>query len=176
MVNAYITGSRAYGHLYATDESDIDLAVLVSGEDAGFLWTLSGMDQMQKLMYGKINLILFDADNPQEIVRWYKWREAHDYLMAHPPATKEDAIKVFRENGAEKQYRRKADLKDEIKVGDYYMFGTTYGHPDNHGQGLHTNGRDTLFYRKVGSDEWIKADGFTSRRKLEMYLLSLGEA
>jgi hypothetical protein len=57
---------------------------------------------------------------------------------------------------------------DTIKIGKYEVLGTTYGHPDNHGKGLHTNGKPTYFYRENGS-AWIKSE-HNSLHKLRLEL------
>jgi hypothetical protein len=59
-----------------------------------------------------------------------------------------------------------------FKVGDYEVFATNYGHPDNHGKGLHTNGPETLFYRK-GDGQWIRSE-HRSLHKLRLELQQKG--
>lgn len=116
-MNAYITGSRAYGHKYRKDNSDIDLAVLLDGQaDNKLLWDESN-PLAGKLMFDKLNIITFLATDADEVIRWHKWRKCHDYLCANPPETKEDAIKVFREADAEKQYFKNKDRQIRELIG-----------------------------------------------------------
>lgn len=100
---SYITGSRAYGHRYQTNYSDIDLVVAVDCETLSALHRAAYADhQSYKLQFGNLNLVAFNLDFVEEQERYYKWRQAHDYLMGNPPKTKEEAIAVFRGNCAEK--------------------------------------------------------------------------
>lgn len=120
-MNAYVTGSRAYGYKYCRPDSDIDLAVLVDRQvDLLQLWECSispkptGPARGGPLMYGNMNLVVFSSEDPEELIRWHKWRKCHDYLCANPPETKGDAIKVFREAEAEKQYHKNQELKKDL--------------------------------------------------------------
>lgn len=98
-MNAYITGSRAYG--YPREDSDVDLVVLCSEADCKIIWKQNGYGRLQ---FGIINLVLFNADNPTDLNRYHKWKKAHDSLVARAPVTKEEAILCFREAGAESIY------------------------------------------------------------------------
>jgi hypothetical protein len=100
-VQAYITGSRAYGEKYCTEESDIDLVIFL---DTKTIYNLLTIKKQQKLMFGELNLVVFNYEDPKDMERAAKWKEAHDFLMQNKPNCKEDAIKVFREKGAERAY------------------------------------------------------------------------
>lgn len=98
--NGYITGSRAYG--IPSDESDIDLVVCLPREDIEKLWSLT--EGSITLMFGKLNLVAFNIDDPEDMERYKSWSAAHDRLMAIKPVTKERAIQEFREANAESAY------------------------------------------------------------------------
>lgn len=98
---SYITGSRAYGDKYKTNDSDYDLVVLADARTVRELFEATGY---KKLMFGNLNIIAFNADVPEDVERYDRWLEAHNKLMEKRPNTKEEAIAVFREHDAESQY------------------------------------------------------------------------
>jgi len=100
---SYITGSRAYGGRYVRNASDLDLVVAVDDSTLDDLLGAAMEDHgSYKLQFGNLNLVAFNIDIPEERDRYWVWKNAHDYLLAHPPKTKEEAIEVFRSYGAEK--------------------------------------------------------------------------
>lgn len=112
-MKAFITGSRAYG--YPKDDSDVDLAILCSNVDLEILWTEAyrehgKRDGSPKLMFGHLNLVAFDADDPEEVKRFERWREAHNKLVAMAPVTKDVAIKMFRQHDAEGRYNHNCSV------------------------------------------------------------------
>lgn len=114
MTNAFITGSRAFGT--PRQDSDVDLVVLVSKEDAQTLFAqfydtedkASMLTKLQMAMnmapnsfplhIGKLNLIVCSDEKV-----YNGWLAGTASLkaqaMSGTPATRDDAIKVFNELG-----------------------------------------------------------------------------
>lgn len=98
-MNAFLTGSRAYG--WPTDKSDIDLVVLVDQRTFGILVDLlgdpdphgksGGNDVSASLRVGKLNLILHTSENAFDA-----WQEGTDELIARSPVTREEAVEVLK--------------------------------------------------------------------------------
>ena len=104
---SFITGSRAYGENYVTEDSDIDIVILAERETIADLFRLAFKDHgNNKLQFGKINLVTFNADDPDDVRRYDRWKEANDYLIFNKPKSKEEAIAKFRELDAESAYKR----------------------------------------------------------------------
>ena len=104
-MRAYITGSRAYGT--PREDSDIDLVIACGSNDLFELW--ESVDHV-RLMFGKLNLVAFNVDVPEEAARYERWLAVHKSLVARKPVTKEQAIAAFREADAEGTY-----LKEQLK-------------------------------------------------------------
>ncbi len=100
-MNAFITGSRAYGT--PREDSDIDLVVACSTDEISTLWELCEHPHA-KCVFGKLNLVLFNVEKPEDVERYQRWKGAHDRLVARAPVTKDEAIKEFRDAGAESVY------------------------------------------------------------------------
>lgn len=98
-MRAYITGSRAYGT--PRDDSDIDLVIACGSNDLFELW--ESVDHT-RLMFGKLNLVAFNVDVPEEAARYERWLKVHNGLVERKPVTKEQAIAAFREADAESIY------------------------------------------------------------------------
>ncbi len=94
----FLTGSQAYGE--PSDESDIDLVVLMPPELAEVLQTLSGLscgcgygeDPSTNLRFGKLNLIAVHSPSVYEM-----WRKGTDDCVNESkqlgrPITREEAI------------------------------------------------------------------------------------
>ena len=103
-MQAYITGSRAYGT--PREDSDIDLVVALSGKDLCTIWESV---KHVKLMFGNLNLVAFNLDNAEDMERYQKWLAVHESLVKRAPVTKEEAIAAFREAGAESVYLKDKD-------------------------------------------------------------------
>jgi len=73
MGEAFITGSHAYGE--PTENSDVDLVVLVSPEDRDRLIRLSD-DKSTPVRYGNINLIV-----PMSEAEFHKWKLVTELLV-----------------------------------------------------------------------------------------------
>lgn len=99
-MKAFITGSRAYGT--PREDSDIDLVIAASASDLFLLW--ENKDEGKGLRFGKLNLVTFNLDNPEDVERYEKWKAVHNDLVSRKPVTKDEAIKCFREAGAEHNY------------------------------------------------------------------------
>lgn len=110
-MKSYITGSRAYGT--PREDSDIDLVIAVNEHDYRLLWAFADKDQ-KRLDYGKLNLVAFNLDLPEESARFERWLKVHESLVARKPVTKDEAIAAFREADAEKGYV----IKELIKQGE----------------------------------------------------------
>lgn len=104
MIHSYITGSRAYG--YPTESSDLDLVVVLHEQDYKDVWKFKSSTS---LMFGNLNLVLFNADNEEDMRRYAAWKAAHDFCVANRPMCKEDCIQVFRIAGAESKYMETKD-------------------------------------------------------------------
>lgn len=96
---AVLTGSRVYGT--PREDSDVDLAVLVSLEDFDKLVALfppgGEADSYkgcpaQPLRIGKLNLLLVTSEAHLAI-----WRAGTDILKANAPVTREQAMQLFAE-------------------------------------------------------------------------------
>lgn len=98
---SFITGSRAHG--MPRDDSDIDLAVPLHEKDYRALWALC---EGGKLIFGKLNIVAFNMDNPEDAKRFEAWRKTNYELCAKKPVSKEDACLAYREAGAESVYTK----------------------------------------------------------------------
>ncbi len=90
-MNAFVTGSRAYGT--PTPESDIDLCVQVTNAEMNLLAGLSDTvkgSTPESLCFGKLNLLIF----PEEW-KFRVWRRVTDQLIAKKPVTREEAVAAF---------------------------------------------------------------------------------
>jgi predicted nucleotidyltransferase len=100
-MNAFVTGSRAYGT--PREDSDIDLCVVVGELDYHTLvqWTEDGDTSVgnHSLRFGRLNVIVLPPDD------FEAWKEATDELIAMKPVTKQKAIEVIE---AAKARRKKA--------------------------------------------------------------------
>lgn len=87
----FITGSHAYGTPH--EDSDIDLVVLVDGDDSVLLCKYSE-DQKEgdyhTFRYGKLNLILI-----VDPVRYETWAGGTEQLKLMKPVTREYAVEFF---------------------------------------------------------------------------------
>ena len=90
-MNAFITGSHAYGT--PKEDSDIDLAVLVSEENASLLWA-HGINEAGSIRFGKLNMVVFYNDE-----NFYRWKKVNDALIKREPVTRDEAISAFQEAG-----------------------------------------------------------------------------
>jgi predicted nucleotidyltransferase len=100
-VESFLTGSHAYGT--PTTESDVDLVVLMSKEDADKLQSLCDKNQSHpedenyitaggmSLRFGKLNLIVCTNRLYFEI-----WRAGTKRLKKRAPASREEACRLFR--------------------------------------------------------------------------------
>lgn len=96
-MKSFITGSRAYGT--PTADSDVDLVVVVNTTDIKLLWEFK--QDEHRLMFGKLNLVCFNVDNPDDMCRFERWLAVHNDLVLRRPVTKEEAIAAFRAADAE---------------------------------------------------------------------------
>jgi hypothetical protein len=107
-MNAFITGSRAYG--LPREDSDIDLVLCVSRRDINILWGLSestlgeGEFFVKKggVRYGNLNLILFDKDDTEAVKRYEAWKEATKKLEEIGGCTRLQAISLITRLGGVK--------------------------------------------------------------------------
>lgn len=106
MKEYFFTGSQIYGHKYKTENSDLDIAVLVTASEFTMLRKICscGEQRVGPLMFGKINFVCFNSDYDEEKARFYTWYRITEYLKENPPETKDQAIKMFREQNVERQY------------------------------------------------------------------------
>ena len=89
---AFITGSRAYGT--PREDSDIDLVVLATSEACSML--AEHRDPVSKsVRYGRLNIILFSAEWPDQVVAFKTWREINNQLIKQKPVTREFAKEQF---------------------------------------------------------------------------------
>lgn len=96
----FITGSRAYGR--PKPQSDLDLCVALPAEVIKELRTISEAP-FPKLVFGKLNLVVFNSDKEEEIERFFRWKEVNDKLIYESlsrEVTREEAVKAFQEGGA----------------------------------------------------------------------------
>jgi hypothetical protein len=121
-MHSYITGSRAYG--FPRADSDIDLVIACSFDDAAVLWKAS--DNPPKCTFGPLNLIIFVVDTPEGIERFQSWFAIHNQLVASRPVTRDVAVAAFQSVGFGDEIRSGVvitnddDLKD--MSGDHYSF------------------------------------------------------
>ena len=104
-MNSFITGSRVYGT--PTEDSDIDLVILVSPEDSELLWDNRDEDlkpdvpteyNRGTLRYGNLNIIAIE-DSEQGRKQFEIWRSVTEDLKKRAPVTKEEAIAAFDKAG-----------------------------------------------------------------------------
>lgn len=103
MANAVLTGSQAYG--LPTEKSDIDVAVMLSKEDADALVRLAGGagvethdDGSFSLHFGRLNLIVCFEEKYFDIWRakyFDIWRAGTVELKARSPVTRAEAVAVL---------------------------------------------------------------------------------
>lgn len=113
-MKSFVTGSRAYGT--PTEESDIDLVVLLESEDCFALIAQAEMNHGPlngsggpndvSLRFGKLNLICLDDPEKFDL-----WKQATDVLKSRKPVTREEAVAYHREHvdAAIAQRRRQPD-------------------------------------------------------------------
>jgi len=89
-MNAFITGSYAYGVPHKN--SDIDLVVCLDGIDEDTLWDHSESDKSCR--FGKLNLILLSPD------RFAEWKRVNDDLLSRGyDVGREEAVAAFQSAG-----------------------------------------------------------------------------
>lgn len=110
-MKSYITGSRAYGQKYMTENSDIDMVLVTDTQTIRKLYSLSSD---RKIMIGNINFVCFNVDKPEDMERYNRWKLAHDECVRIRPANKQEAIEIFRKHDAEASYKLYA--RKEITV------------------------------------------------------------
>lgn len=99
--SAFLTGSQVYG--VPTEKSDVDMVVLVSEKDRGIL--LANADPgTNKIVYGKLNLIILSKDKAEEVEQFHLWRKGTEDLIAKRPVTRQFAIDYLDEIGVESLY------------------------------------------------------------------------
>lgn len=108
-MKSYITGSRAYGT--PTEESDYDLVIAVTTEEANLISQAGTSPNAcyPSTHFGKLNLIIFRSDVPEDMLRYYRWKQAHDTLMLEKPVTRERAVEVHKSLKTSE-----FDFKDEL--------------------------------------------------------------
>ncbi len=99
---AFITGSRAHGT--PREDSDIDLVIALHEKDYRTLWALC---EDSKLQFGKLNLVAFNMDCPEDVERFKAWKKVNYELCYRGPVTKEEACEAYREAGAESVYTKR---------------------------------------------------------------------
>lgn len=95
-MKAFLTGSQVYGT--PRPDSDIDLAVLMTSEDATRLCELAGKDAMcayrieqgASIKFGNLNVLVFVDEN-----QFRAWKEGTEELIARKPVTRDEAIKAL---------------------------------------------------------------------------------
>lgn len=98
-MDAFITGSRAYGT--PREDSDIDLVVFCSAEDAATLWDLRG--DSQTVRYGRLNLVVFsDTDSGRR--NYARWKAVTDELRERSPVSRDEAVTAFQAAGVGAAY------------------------------------------------------------------------
>ncbi len=90
-LTAFLTGSRAYGT--PREDSDVDLAVLVSPETASILWKLGARDG-GSVKFGPLNLITFSNEQ-----NFLEWSRVNAELCKKGPVTREEAMAAFQAAG-----------------------------------------------------------------------------
>jgi hypothetical protein len=98
-MNAFLTGSRAYGT--PRPDSDVDLCVLLSHDDLEALALqapqsngepASGDENDASLRFGRLNVIAMTDPS-----RFAAWKEATVELVARKPVTRDQAVKLIDE-------------------------------------------------------------------------------
>lgn len=98
-MNAFLTGSRAYGT--PRPDSDVDLCVLLSHDDLEALALqapqangepASGDENDASLRFGRLNVIAMTDPG-----RFGAWKEATAELVSRRPVTRDQAIKLIDE-------------------------------------------------------------------------------
>lgn len=102
-MKAFITGSHAYGT--PTEYSDVDLGIAVSKEDYALLWKLKDKNR-KGLRFGPLNIVAFNIDDEEALLRFIRWRNTNDKLIARKPVTKEEACAAFLAAGANIVYNQ----------------------------------------------------------------------
>ena len=98
-MNAFVTGSRAYGT--PSNDSDTDLVIRVSYEDFIKLAEAAGrcdeftVSVPHSLQFGKLNVIALTSDE-----EYNKWKAAYDICKSKAPCSREKAIKIHNKTGA----------------------------------------------------------------------------
>jgi len=93
-MTSFMTGSRVYGT--PRPDSDVDVVVLVSLDDATDLWAESQSEN--SVRYGHLNLILCtDTEKGRE--KFKVWKEVTEYLKSQKPVTREKAVREFQKRG-----------------------------------------------------------------------------
>lgn len=82
-MNAFLTGSRAYGT--PREDSDIDLVILTDRQNAGELWALS--KDGTKLILDNVNVIALT--NPEQ---FELWRKGTEMLKESTPVSRDEAV------------------------------------------------------------------------------------
>lgn len=107
-MNAFVTGSRAYGE--PREDSDIDLCILVDRFPQAFEEHYqqdgSGGGDGLSFRVGEINFLMFF---PCEQHVFAAWKEATDELEQRRPVTRDEAIKVIDEKVKHAKERKKAE-------------------------------------------------------------------
>jgi predicted nucleotidyltransferase len=89
-MNAFLTGSRAYGT--PREDSDVDVVILVSPEAENVLLGLGASGN--GIRFGQLNLIICT-----EASRFDRWAEVTSQLVSRRPVSREDAIAEFNAAG-----------------------------------------------------------------------------
>lgn len=123
-MNAFITGSHAYGIPDA--DSDLDLVILLSDDDFTLLCGFyvakggEGLDLSYlsddscgiSLRFGELNILCVNDARD-----WETWRKGTHDLVAMKPVSRETAVEVFQRLRKEEAGRRRAE---EMKRMDEY--------------------------------------------------------
>jgi hypothetical protein len=90
MNNAFLTGSQCYGR--PTDDSDIDLVILVDEKTAEFLWSNSDDEKSssQKCCFGALNLIVCTTQ-----AQYDRWRIGTEALLHVKPVSHKRACHLL---------------------------------------------------------------------------------
>lgn len=104
-MKAFLTGSYAYGTPHK--DSDVDLVVAVDNQTYLKLWELS--ENSGKLVFGNLNLVAFNIDDPKEIQRYHDWAKVNADLINMKniigPLTHEQACIAFANAGVDAKYK-----------------------------------------------------------------------
>jgi hypothetical protein len=87
-VKAFLTGSRAYGT--PRPDSDVDLVVCVSKDEAAKLRELSDDPDARSVRFGRLNLVICTDRK-----LWDAWALGTDELKARAPVTRDEAKRVL---------------------------------------------------------------------------------